>query len=45
MEQSNSDQSNLIKEVSIPIFQARGWMKLLGVLSIIGGVLYGFQIA
>jgi len=39
MEQTNVDQSTVIKEVSIPIYQARGWMKLLGVLNIIGGVL------
>jgi hypothetical protein len=39
MEQTNVDQENLIKEVSIPIYQARGWMKLLGILNIIGGIL------
>ncbi len=50
MEQSNNDQANLIKEVSIPIYQARGWLKLLGVLNIINGVflvlsLFGIIIA
>ena len=44
MEQTNDDQANLIKEVSIPIYQARGWMKLLGVLMIIGGVFYALTI-
>lgn len=39
MEQTNVDQANVIKEVSIPIYQARGWMKLLGILNIIGGVM------
>ena len=39
MEQTNVEQENLIKEVSIPIYQARGWMKLLGILNIIGGIL------
>jgi len=39
MEQTNVDQEHLIKEVSIPIYQARGWMKLLGILNIIGGIL------
>lgn len=39
MEQTNVEQGNVIKEVSIPIYQARGWMKLLGILNIIGGVL------
>jgi hypothetical protein len=28
----------MIQELSIPIYQARGWLKFLGVLSIIGGV-------
>jgi hypothetical protein len=27
-----------IQEFSLPIYQARGWLKFLGVLSIIGGV-------
>jgi len=40
MEQTNSDQANLIKEVSIPVYQARGWMKLIGILMIIAGVGY-----
>ena len=44
MEQSNVDQSNLIKEVSTPVYQSRGWMKLIGVLMIIGGVLYALTI-
>ena len=44
MEQTNADQSILIKEVSTPVYEARGWMKLLGVLLIIGGVLYAITI-
>ncbi|MCK4569508.1 MAG: hypothetical protein KAT76_04405 [Bacteroidales bacterium] len=44
MEQTNDDQAKLIKEVSIPIYQARGWMKFLGVLMIIGGVFYALTI-
>jgi len=44
MEEFNTDQSNLIKEVSTPVYQARGWMKLIGVLMIIGGVLYAITI-
>jgi hypothetical protein len=34
MEQTNTDQSILIKEVSLPVYQARGWMKVIGVLLI-----------
>ena len=30
--------SHTIQELSMPIYQARGWLKFLGVLSIIGGV-------
>ncbi len=30
--------SHTVQELSMPIFQARGWLKFLGVLSIIGGV-------
>jgi len=30
--------SRMIQELSAPIYQARGWLKFLGVLSIIGGV-------
>jgi hypothetical protein len=28
----------MVQELSMPIYQARGWLKFLGVLSIIGGV-------
>ena len=31
-------ETQLIQQLSIPIFQARGWLKFLGVLSIISGV-------
>jgi len=44
MEQTNVDQANVIKEISIPIYQARGWMKLLGILSIISGAFYALTI-
>ena len=30
--------AHAVQELSMPIFQARGWLKFLGVLSIIGGV-------
>lgn len=44
MEQTNVDQSNLIKEVTAPVYQARGWMKFIGVLMIIGGIGYAITI-
>lgn len=33
-----TDESRVVKELSIPIYQAKGWLKFLGVLSIIGGI-------
>ena len=30
--------SRTIQELSMPIYQARGWLKFLGVLSILGGI-------
>lgn len=44
MEQANTDQSNLIKEISTPVYQSRGWMKFVGVLLIITGVFYALSI-
>jgi hypothetical protein len=29
--------SHLVQELSAPLYQARGWMKFMGILSIIGG--------
>ena len=31
-------EQHMVQELSMPIFQARGWLKFLGVLSIISGV-------
>lgn len=33
-----------IRQISVPIYQARVWMKLVGVLSIIQGILVAFTI-
>jgi len=35
----DAGNSGLVKEVSLPIYQSKGWMKLVGVLSIVYGVL------
>ena len=32
-------QTGIIKEISSPLYNCKGWMKLLGVMSIIGGAL------
>ncbi len=39
-----SPESRFVQEVSQPIYQARGWLKFLGVLSIIGGVFQALSI-
>lgn len=41
MEGNNQE---LIRELSFPLFNAKGWMKLLGILAIIYGVLMIFTI-
>ncbi len=38
------EEQDLIKEISLPIFQSKGWLKLLGVVMIIQGVLTAFTI-
>lgn len=34
----------MVRELSNPIYQARGWLKFLGVLSIIGGIVQALSI-
>ncbi len=38
------EESNLVKQLSIPLFQSRSWLKLLGILSILYGVLTAMTI-
>lgn len=38
MEAAQPTSENLVKELSLPICQSKGWMKLLGVLSILWGI-------
>ena len=33
-----SQDSQTVRELSMPIYQARGWLKFLGVMTIIGGI-------
>ncbi len=33
------DDSNLVKEINQPLYEKRGWIKFLGILQIISGVL------
>jgi hypothetical protein len=34
-----NDQTGMIKNLSFPLYNCKGWMKLVGVMSIIGGAL------
>jgi hypothetical protein len=34
-----AQDSHLVQELSLPIYQSRGWLKFLGVMTILGGVL------
>ena len=36
--------ARMVQELSVPIYQARGWLKFLGILSIIGGVVQALTI-
>ena len=38
------DESRIVREVSAPLFEAKGWMKLLGVLLIIYGIFVALTI-
>ena len=39
MEAHIESQGNVVREISLPIFQSKSWLKLLGVLSIIYGAI------
>lgn len=39
MEAGTQDTVNAVRELTLPIFQSKGWLRLLGVLSIASGVL------
>jgi hypothetical protein len=44
MEAGNQDTTAAIRELTLPIFQSKGWLRLLGVLSIVSGVFAAFTI-
>jgi hypothetical protein len=39
MNSGENTQTDIISKLSFPLYQCRGWMKLVGVMSIIGGIL------
>ena len=38
------EEKELVQQLSLPIFQAKGWMKLLGVVLILNGVMAIFTV-
>jgi hypothetical protein len=44
MEASVQDQGNVVRELGLPIYESKGWLKLLGVVSIISGVLSAISV-
>lgn len=44
MEQQVNDPRALLREVGFPLYQGRGWMKFLGIMSIIQGVIAAFTL-
>ncbi len=44
MEAGTQDSTAAIREVSLPIYQTKGWLRLLGVLSIISGIMSAMSI-
>ena len=38
------EEQDVIRELSMPIYQSKGWLKLLGVMMIIQGVITGLTI-
>jgi len=41
---SGGDEQQLVREISAPLFAAKGWMKFLGVLMIVYGVLMAITV-
>ena len=39
-----NDQTGMVKNLSYPLYNCKGWMKFLGVMSIIGGALQALSI-
>jgi len=44
MEQTGTDARLVVHEISKPLYQSKGWMQLLGVLSIINGAVLVFTL-
>jgi len=44
METSDQVQEKIVQQVSAPLYSAKGWMKLIGILLIVVGVVYALSI-
>lgn len=44
MEQQVNDSKVLLREVGSPLYEGRGWIKFLGVMSVIQGVIAAFTL-
>ena len=44
MEYQPVDPTALIREASLPVFQSKGWLKFLGILSIIQGIMLALSL-
>lgn len=45
LQDASSQNAQVVRELSVPIYQARGWLKFLGILSIISGIVQALSIA
>ncbi len=44
MDTETTTENQLVREISLPLYQGKGWMQFLGVLFIIGGALQALTI-
>ncbi|MCP4686037.1 MAG: DUF5362 domain-containing protein [bacterium] len=38
------DEQAVVKEISVPMYQAKGWLQFLAVMEILGGIMVAFTI-
>lgn len=44
IQQTIAEEAYLVREVSLPIYESKGWLKFLGILSIIGGAIQALSL-
>ncbi len=45
LQDASPQQAQVVRELSVPIYQAKGWLKFLGIMSIISGIFQAISIA